>query len=157
MSRKIVLGVVAVVSAAVCIFLVVVLVRKGLAQAGLWAAPLGALAGIVAAAAAVWVLMLRPSKVPLPAELNMPDRVVDRPAELSVIVKALVGGRAGTVGLTTGLSGAGGFGKTTLAQMVCADRRVRRRFGGRVYLVTVGRDVRGAAVIAASRLRAVSG
>ena len=33
--------------------------------------------------------------------------------------------------------------------MVCADRRVRRRFGGRVYLVTVGRDVRGAAAIAA--------
>ena len=45
--------------------------------------------------------------------------------------------------------GAGGFGKTTLAQMVCADRRVRRRFGGRVYLVTVGRDVRGAAAVAA--------
>ena len=56
---------------------------------------------------------------------------------------------AGTVGITTGLYGAGGFGKTTLAQMVCADRRVRRRFGGRVYLVTVGRDVRGAAAIAA--------
>ena len=53
------------------------------------------------------------------------------------------------MGITTGLYGAGGFGKTTLAQMVCADRRVRRRFGGRVYLVTVGRDVRGAAAIAA--------
>ena len=33
--------------------------------------------------------------------------------------------------------------------MVCADRRVRRQFGGRVYLVTVGRDVRGAAAVAA--------
>ena len=52
------------------------------------------------------------------------------------------------MGITTGLSGAGGFGKTTLALMVSADRRVRRRFGGRVYLVTVGRDVRGAAAIA---------
>ena len=59
------------------------------------------------------------------------------------------GGRAGTVGITTGLYGAGGFGKTTLARMVCADRRVRRRFGGGVYLVTVGRDVRGAAAVAA--------
>ncbi|HEV3293785.1 MAG TPA: NB-ARC domain-containing protein, partial [Streptosporangiaceae bacterium] len=57
--------------------------------------------------------------------------------------------RVGTVGITTGLYGAGGFGKTTLAQMVCADRRVRQWFGGRVYLVTVGRDVRGAAAIAA--------
>ena len=56
---------------------------------------------------------------------------------------------AATVGITTGLYGAGGFGKTTLALMVCADRRVRRRFAGRVYLVTVGRDVRGAAAISA--------
>lgn len=89
----------------------------------------GALAGIVAAAAAVWELMPRPSKVPLPAELKVPDGVVNRPAELSVIVKALAAGRAGTVGITTGLYGAGGFGKTTLAQMVCADRHVRRWFG----------------------------
>jgi WD40 repeat protein len=148
-SRKIILGVVAVVSAAACVFLVVVLFRQGLAQAGAWAAPLSAFTGIVAAAAAVWALMPRPSKVPLPPELEVPDWAVDRPAELSAIVKALVGGRAGTVGITTGLYGAGGFGKTTLAQMVCADRQVRRRFGGRVYLVTVGRDVRGAAAIAA--------
>jgi hypothetical protein len=93
--------------------------------------------------------MPRPSKVPLPAELKVPDGVVNRPAELSVIVKALAAGRAGTVGITTGLYGAGGFGKTTIAQRVCADRHVRRRFGGRVYLVTVGRDARGAAAIAA--------
>lgn len=86
--------------------------------------------------------MPRPSKVPLPAELKVPDGVVNRPAELSVIVKALAAGRAGTVGITTGLYGAGGFGKTTLAQMVCPDRHVRRWFGGRVYLVTVGRDAR---------------
>ena len=52
------------------------------------------------------------------------------------------------MGITTGLYGAGGFGKTTLGPMACADRRVRRWFGGRVYLVTVGRDVRGAADIA---------
>ena len=91
----------------------------------------------------------RPSKVPLPPELEVPDWVVDRPAELAAVVTALVGGQAGTVGITTGLYGAGGFGKTTLAQMVCADRRVRRWFGGRVYLVTVGRDVRGAAAVAA--------
>ena len=75
--------------------------------------------------------------------------MVGRPAELAAVVRALTGGVAGTVGITTGLYGAGGFGKTTLARMVCADRRVRRRFGGRVYLVTVGRDVRGPAAVAA--------
>ncbi len=149
MSRKILLGVVAVASAAACIFLIVVLIRKGLARQACGRRRWAALAGTVAAAAAVWALTPRPSTVPLPAKLEVPDWAVDRPAELSVIVKALVGGRAGTVGITTGLYGAGGFGKTTLAQMVCADRHVRRRFGGRVYLVTVGRDVRGAAAIAA--------
>ena len=56
------------------------------------------------------------------------------------------GGRAaarggGTVGITTAVHGAGGFGKTTVAKMVRADRRVLRRFRGRVYWVTVGRDV----------------
>ena len=33
--------------------------------------------------------------------------------------------------------------------MVCTDRRVRRRFRDHVYLVTMGRDVRGAAAVAA--------
>jgi WD40 repeat protein len=68
---------------------------------------------------------------------------------LMSVVQALVGGRAGTVGITTGLYGAGGFGKTTLAEMALRDRRVRRRFRGRVYLVAVGRDVRGPQKIAA--------
>jgi hypothetical protein len=151
-SRKILLGVVAGGSVAACAFVIGVLVHKGLAEAGLWAGVVAALAGVVAAAAAVWVLVPRPSRVPLPPELKVPDWVVGRPAELAAIVRALAGGRTGavgTVGITTGLYGAGGFGKTTLAQMVCADRRVRQWFGGRVYLVTVGRDVRGAAAVAA--------
>lgn len=65
------------------------------------------------------------------------------------MVSALARRRAGLVGITTGLYGAGGFGKTTLARMACADPRVRRRFGGRVFFVTIGRDVRGSAAIAA--------
>jgi WD40 repeat protein len=85
----------------------------------------------------------------LPPELKVPEWVVDRPAEVAAVVTALTGNPAGTVAITTGLFGAGGFGKTTLAQLVCADRRVRRRFGGRVYLVTIGRDVRGATAVAA--------
>jgi ABC-type molybdenum transport system ATPase subunit/photorepair protein PhrA len=40
------------------------------------------------------------------------------------------------------IEGPTGAGKTTLALMVCADRRVRRRFRGGVHVVTVGRDTR---------------
>ncbi|HXL87390.1 MAG TPA: WD40 repeat domain-containing protein, partial [Streptosporangiaceae bacterium] len=149
MGRKIALGVVAVVSASACAFLLVVLVRDGLDEAGLLTAPLSAVTGIVAAAAAVWALLPRPALAPLPSAPDIPDWWVGRPAELTAVVDALTAGGAGTVAITTGLYGAGGFGKTTLALMACADRRVRRRFGGRVHLVTVGRDVRGPVAVAA--------
>ncbi len=160
MSRKVVLGVAAAVGAAgavAFVFLIVVMVRQGLQQAGAWAGPLAALAGIVAAVAAVLVLVPRKPEVEvlpepeaaLPPEPEVPEWVVDRPAELVAVINALVDTRAGMVGITTGLYGAGGFGKTVLAKMACADRRVWQWFGGRTYLVTVGRDVRGAAAIAA--------
>ena len=148
MSRKIVLGVLAVTSAVTFLLLIVVMVSQGLTRAGAWAGPLAALAGIVAAVAAVWALP-RPPKVALPPNLELPDWLIDRPTELAAVVTALVSTQAGKVGITTGLYGAGGFGKTTLARMVCADRQVRQHFGGRVYVVTVGRDVRGAAAISA--------
>src|SRR6185437_2187639 len=131
-----------------CAFVIGVLVHKGLADAGLWAGVVGGLAGVLGAAAAWWVVLPRPSAV-MPPEMRLEDWVVGRPAELAAVVRALAGDVAGTVGITTGLYGAGGFGKTTLARMVCADRRVRRRFGGRVYPVTMGRDVRGPAAVAA--------
>ena len=113
----------------------------------------GLLAGGVAVVAALTLLSRRldaagPS-LPLPPELTVPGWAVGRPAEVEAVARALTGKLAATVGITTGLYGAGGFGKTTLARMACADRRVRQRFGGRVYLVTLGRDVRGAAAIAA--------
>ncbi|MEW2527594.1 NB-ARC domain-containing protein, partial [Streptomyces sp. NPDC047071] len=55
----------------------------------------------------------------------------------------------GPVAITAGLHGAGGFGKTTLARYVAAQRSVQRRFPGGVHLITIGRDVRGRAAIAA--------
>ena len=79
---------------------------------------------------------------------GLPDWVVDRPAEAAQVGGALLRHGAGTVSITTALQGAGGFGKTTLARVVCADPRVRHRFNGGVYLVTVGRDARGAAAMA---------
>ena len=57
--------------------------------------------------------------------------------------------RGRAVGITTSLWGAGGFGKTTLATAVCADRSVWRRFRQRIYLVTIGRHIRGRAAVAA--------
>ncbi|MEU2675152.1 NB-ARC domain-containing protein, partial [Streptomyces sp. NPDC007164] len=86
---------------------------------------------------------------PPPPALPAVDDWLVRRAELGEAVHKVVAGRGRAVGLVTSLTGAGGFGKTRLARMVCADRRVRRRFRGRIYLVTVGRDVRGPAEIAA--------
>jgi hypothetical protein len=143
-SRNIARGLVAALSLAACGFLSVIMAVQGLTRADAWAALLAALAGI----GAVWGPVPRPPKGTLPPQTEVPDWVVRRPAELAANVKALVDGRAGTVGITTGLYGAGGFGKTTLAQLVCADRRVRRRLGGEVYHVPVGQDVRGPAAVA---------
>jgi NB-ARC domain len=67
---------------------------------------------------------------------------VDR-AELAVVVSSLTDAGGDVVALTTGLVGAGGFGKTMLAGRACQDRAVRRRFPGGVCWVTVGRDLNG--------------
>jgi NB-ARC domain/WD domain, G-beta repeat len=76
----------------------------------------------------------------LPAVQRPEPWVVDRPAEVGQVVAALRRKGGGTVGITTAVQGAGGFGKTTLAKMVGADPRVLRRYRGRVHWVTLGRD-----------------
>src|SRR6476661_1031694 len=43
-----------------------------------------------------------------------------------------------TIGLTTALRGAGGFGKTALAQMICEHEAVRKRFPVGILWVTLG-------------------
>jgi NB-ARC domain/WD domain, G-beta repeat len=68
--------------------------------------------------------------------------VVDRPAEVSQVITALGDSDGGTVGITTAVQGAGGFGKTTVARMVSGDPRVLRRYRGQVYWVTLGRYAR---------------
>lgn len=65
---------------------------------------------------------------------------VDRPAEVNQIVAALHCKAGETVAITPTVQGRGGLGLTTIAQIVRADRRVLRRFRGRVYWVTLGRN-----------------
>ncbi|GAA4192844.1 hypothetical protein GCM10022252_34900 [Streptosporangium oxazolinicum] len=71
-----------------------------------------------------------------------------RRTELDDVVSTLTMRGSGTVGLTTGLAGAGGFGKTSLAVEACHSDEVRRRFGGGVIWVTVGHDRAGADIAA---------
>lgn len=47
------------------------------------------------------------------------------------------------VGLTTGLAGAGGFGKTRLATWVCHRPEIEQRYPGGLLWATVGQEVRG--------------
>jgi NB-ARC domain/WD domain, G-beta repeat len=77
----------------------------------------------------------------VPAVQRPEPWVVDRPSELNQVVTALRRKPTGTVGITTAVQGAGGFGKTTVAKMVRADPRILRRYRGRVHWVTFGRDI----------------
>ncbi|MGW6565646.1 NB-ARC domain-containing protein [Streptomyces sp. NPDC054975] len=121
-------------------------------RAGPWPWVGGLGAGAVALAVTAALLNGGPSvsaqDPPPPGAPAVPAWVVDR-AEIRQAVAAVCGRKAEAVGITTALEGAGGFGKTTLATLVCAHRRVRRRFRGRVYTITIGRDVRGRPAIAA--------
>ncbi|MET9469041.1 NB-ARC domain-containing protein [Streptomyces sp. NPDC006544] len=122
-----------------------------------WVGGLGA--GAVVLAVAAVLLGREPAGAaqdpPPPGPPVVPAWVVDR-SETRRAVAAVCGRGAGAVGITTALEGAGGFGKTTLAALVCAHRRVRRRFRGRVYTVTIGRDVRGRSAIAAKVVEATA-
>lgn len=45
------------------------------------------------------------------------------------------------VGITTALRGAGGFGKTALAQAVCQDERIRKKYPDGILWTTMGEEV----------------
>jgi WD40 repeat protein len=73
---------------------------------------------------------------------------VPRPQLAGDVLNLLRGPGGGTVGVTTALHGAGGFGKTTLAAQVCATDEVRDRFPGGLLWATVGEERRGAELAA---------
>jgi WD40 repeat protein len=75
-------------------------------------------------------------------------REVPRPELFEPLVHQLVS-EDQSVGLVSArLEGAGGFGKTTLAVLACADPRVRARFLERDFWVTLGEHVHGAELLA---------
>ncbi|MFI9248144.1 NB-ARC domain-containing protein [Streptomyces sp. NPDC053086] len=84
---------------------------------------------------------------PPPEPMTVPEWVVDRDERRRVV--DAVCGSSSAVGISTSLTGAGGFGKTVLARLVCADPQVRERFNGRIYTITLGRDLAGSKTIAA--------
>ena len=73
---------------------------------------------------------------------------VDRSTLVAEVLQLLTTGTNATIGLTTALHGAGGFGKTTLAVMVCRHEEVSQRFPGGLLWVTLGEHRRGADIAA---------
>lgn len=111
----------------------------------------GATVGVACAAMLVWLAQKSADRRWLelvPVEQRPEAWVVDRPDEVGQVVTALIGRSGATVGITTAVHGAGGFGKTTVAKLVRSDPRVLRKFARRIYWVTLGRDVRTPAAIA---------
>lgn len=70
--------------------------------------------------------------------------VVPRDELINPLVQRLTAAGGDSVGVTTGVEGAGGFGKTTLTAMACARADVRRRYPGGLVWVTVGEKAAGA-------------
>jgi WD40 repeat protein len=69
------------------------------------------------------------------------DRMVERPELGDRLVAALTAPLPGEIGLTTGLEGAGGFGKTRLATWVCHRPEIEQRYPGGLLWATVGQEV----------------
>jgi WD40 repeat protein len=68
-----------------------------------------------------------------------PDDFVPRPAEFDQLLALLLESEGSTpVAITAALRGAGGFGKTTLAQALCWDARVTRQFSDAILWITLG-------------------
>ena len=80
----------------------------------------------------------RPPNVPFMPP-DMPEHFVERPDHFNALVEQLLDDeRDNPVAITTSLTGAGGFGKTTLAAAICHDEDVQTAFDDGVLWVTLG-------------------
>ena len=139
--------------AAAVVWLLLVGLRSGWSVADPVASVFGSATGLVAMAVTLWAIPSPRTGVVRTALPEVPEWWVDR-NEAEAVIRAIrlrTGRRrsGSAVTSTIGLHGAGGFGKTSLARYVAAQPSVQRRFPGGVHLITIGRDVRGRAAVAA--------
>ena len=80
-----------------------------------------------------------------------PEGYVPRGEYRKVLVHLVEAGGGSRAALTTGLRGAGGFGKTTLAQALCQDPQLRQIFPDGVLWATLGDDLQEGDRLAAVR------
>jgi len=76
------------------------------------------------------------------------EHFVPRPAESAAALHLLLKAGSEHESPVVGLCGAGGFGKTTLATMLCSDQAVAKRFNGGNLKLTIGQETHGAALAA---------
>ncbi|MGW0073840.1 NB-ARC domain-containing protein [Streptomyces cellulosae] len=142
---------------AATVWLVVVAARDGWGEADPVASVFGAVVGL---ASLVTSLAMTGNNhreptilTPTPPELE--DWIVHRD-EVEIAVAAICQRQSdATIALTTALKGAGGFGKTTLAKQICADFRVQQVFKKEIYFISIGRETRSRAAIAAKVANAI--
>ncbi|HEY6345987.1 MAG TPA: TIR domain-containing protein [Bryobacteraceae bacterium] len=79
-----------------------------------------------------------PPRVPFMAP-DLPPNFIQRPEEYRALKDLLLTGGNQPVAITTALSGAGGFGKTTLAAALCHDEDIIENFDDGILWVTLGR------------------
>ena len=70
---------------------------------------------------------------------DLPENFIERPDEFGRLKNLLLSAdRKEPVAITTALSGAGGFGKTTLAAALCHDEEIIQNFDDGILWVTLG-------------------
>ncbi len=70
---------------------------------------------------------------------DLPEDLVSRPEEFDLLIHQLLNmEKEEPLAITAALRGAGGFGKTTLAQALCHDERIQEAFGDGILWLTLG-------------------
>ena len=130
--------------------MVTAFVLSGWETAAIVADIIAAIAAVVGTVLSVHVLLTNKDGVVLaPPKAGDPEHWMVPRDEVDQVVHAACGEGRRTVGIVAGLHGGGGVGKTVVARLVSKNKQIEKRFGSRVYFVTIGRGVRTRSEIAA--------